>query len=830
MSILYHGFTKALRYLTVILIWTFFTPFVTFKIAHLFLYFHDFGWTAITQPYFILGTLIGVVLCVLIFFSFLIVTAFKDFMQQNPDLFFQFAAEENPPDPNNMRAQPNNEENQRHLRQDINELQQPVNDLNDPEAVAGLHRRIQRLNELNNQFLVDEQQQQQQQQQIQDVELEEIIGFNAPWWRLFETILFILMTNIVVLFSFLFVPSVFGYLYHYLEYGEFYPTADFSVWNRVQVVCIGYGIIVVSVSLWLLFSYLFNRNPDPFTKYCFVIANSVYSFLKLMIFTFLQFIFIPLFCGNVMDFATVEYFGTLWESRMAYFMKEPLSYLIVHWILGVSFVVQLSLVIMSLRLFLRKEVLWFLNNPEDPQFNFWREVLRNRLIVQSKRFAGTLFLFTTIIFGFMRSPLKLARFMFPSQFPLSIGVSEPLIQSALDMSLVWLISNAGIEDIRFYHVSRMFMRMWLERIGEFLSLNGYLFPSPIPPPHLPQQEHHQQQPPHAQNNDNGLIGGMNNVVNPPLPELQQEATEPERPPFFILRICLLLLFGWATATLFISFLIITPVFIGKKLLALFWIRLPNDMYAWVLGFYLCLTVIYIIRNCLLTSLTGVKEVLSTLRDSLSMFIQVGLLGSLSFILLPILAGLCWHSTLIYPFFVRADQNPLEVHSITEIWAFGCLDIVLWVRSTQLFRHFGLFENWREEYDLMKLRGFRQMETGRIIEKLIFPLFYYMVLYLALPGIITHFILPSIVPFYCSLMARVGGGSNLFFMLQVCKNPLTDLDLLIISKHVFPYLGLLVLGHQSMKIILHLFTMLHNFVRDEQFLVERRILDRNENNQ
>jgi E3 ubiquitin-protein ligase DOA10 len=53
----------------------------------------------------------------------------------------------------------------------------------------------------------------------------------------------------------------------------------------------------------------------------------------------------------------------------------------------------------------------FLNNPDDPDFSFLKETIRNKLIVQIRRLAATFLMFVIIILAVIRTPFKLSKYV-----------------------------------------------------------------------------------------------------------------------------------------------------------------------------------------------------------------------------------------------------------------------------------------------------------------------------------------------------------------------------------------------------------------------------------
>ncbi|CAA7019945.1 unnamed protein product [Microthlaspi erraticum] len=128
----------------------------------------------------------------------------------------------------------------------------------------------------------------------------------------------------------------------------------------------------------------------------------------------------PLMYGWWLDVCTVRMFGKIMSHRVQFLSVSPLASLLVHWVVGAMYALQVNYIICLLGKVLRPGVLYFLIDPEDtyatfrglidvPVHKLAREVLLEYAI------DGSL----TVILVFL--PVKLAIWMAPSIFPLDIS-------------------------------------------------------------------------------------------------------------------------------------------------------------------------------------------------------------------------------------------------------------------------------------------------------------------------------------------------------------------------------------------------------------------------
>ena len=90
---------------------------------------------------------------------------------------------------------------------------------------------------------------------------------------------------------------------------------------------IGYVVLIWCVVVFFLIMNMFLpderevRAELNFIKF-------VYSFIKVVLFTSIHFILIPMYIGCVFDFITLDFVGSTLESRIDYMKVEPSSFFV----------------------------------------------------------------------------------------------------------------------------------------------------------------------------------------------------------------------------------------------------------------------------------------------------------------------------------------------------------------------------------------------------------------------------------------------------------------------------------------------------------------------
>jgi E3 ubiquitin-protein ligase DOA10 len=81
----------------------------------------------------------------------------------------------------------------------------------------------------------------------------------------------------------------------------------------------------------------------------------------------------PTFCGLCMDWSSMALFGASKHSRLVFARHSPFTFVLLHWMLGITFMFYCASLVGLLRRLLRPQVLWFIRDPET--FNPLQEML-----------------------------------------------------------------------------------------------------------------------------------------------------------------------------------------------------------------------------------------------------------------------------------------------------------------------------------------------------------------------------------------------------------------------------------------------------------------------
>ncbi|KAL0454272.1 UNVERIFIED_CONTAM: putative E3 ubiquitin ligase SUD1 [Sesamum latifolium] len=522
----------------------------------------------------------------------------------------------------------------------------------------------------------------------------------------------------------------------------------------------------------------------------------------------------PLMCGWWLDVCTIRMFGKSISQRVEFFSVSPLASSLVHWIVGIVYMLQISIFVSLLRGVLRNGVLYFLRDPADPNYNPFRDLIDDPVHKHARRVLLSVAVYGSLIVMLVYLPVKLAMRMAPSIFPLDISISDPFTEIPADMLLFQICIPFAIEHFKLRHTLKSLLRYWFTAVGWTLGLTDFLLPKP--------EEENANGDPGRQDRGHAQAGGREQAlaledVNRPryVPEDTNSGEEfdGDEPAdsdrwAFVLRIVLLLVMAWMTLLVFNSALIVVPISLGRGLFNSMPL-LPithgikcNDLYAFVIGSYVVWTASAGARYCAeFVRTRRTRLLLNQIWKWCGIIVKSSALLSIWIFVIPVLIGLLFELLVIVPMRVPVDESP--VFLLYQDWALGLIFLKIWTRLVMLDNMMPLVdESWRIKFERVREDGFSRLQGLWVLREIVSPIIMKLLTALCVPYVLARGVFPILgYPLVVnSAVYRFAWLGCLFFsLLCFCAK----------RFHVW-------------------FTNLHNSIRDDRYLIGRRLHNYGEN--
>jgi E3 ubiquitin-protein ligase DOA10 len=161
-------------------------------------------------------------------------------------------------------------------------------------------------------------------------------------------------------------------------------------------ILIGYGLLV-TVGSWYLAR---SRNAYGRTvgKALQQALRQQGAILKVTFFIAIELMLFPLGCGILLDLSTLALFPeSTVMSRIDYWRANPGIWTFFHWVLGTLFMFHFAVFVTLCRDVVRPGVMWFIRNPNDPQFHPIKEILERPVMFQLRKIGISALLYAGLI-------------------------------------------------------------------------------------------------------------------------------------------------------------------------------------------------------------------------------------------------------------------------------------------------------------------------------------------------------------------------------------------------------------------------------------------------
>ena len=86
-------------------------------------------------------------------------------------------------------------------------------------------------------------------------------------------------------------------------------------------------------------------------------------------------------------------------TRLAFFDYAPVTSTFYHWVVGTLFMYQFAVLLSSCREVMRPGAIWFIKDPQDPNYHPIRDILERPTFSQIRKLLTSAFMYAIVISG-----------------------------------------------------------------------------------------------------------------------------------------------------------------------------------------------------------------------------------------------------------------------------------------------------------------------------------------------------------------------------------------------------------------------------------------------
>lgn len=198
--------------------------------------------------------------------------------------------------------------------------------------------------------------------------------------------------------------------------------------------------------------------------------------LKVILIISIEMLVFPLYCGLLLDLAFLPLFGGASVStRLAFAASHPYTFCFTHWFVGTCYMFHFALFVGMCRKILRKGVLWFIRDPDDPTFHPVRDVLERNVTTQLRKIAFSALVYGALVILCLGGVIWTIGKLFKGIFPIQWITTEPVLEFPVDLLLYNFVTPLLVRLFKPSDAVNALYAWWLRRCARRLRLSHFLF-------------------------------------------------------------------------------------------------------------------------------------------------------------------------------------------------------------------------------------------------------------------------------------------------------------------------------------------------------------------
>ncbi|OKL61484.1 hypothetical protein UA08_03637 [Talaromyces atroroseus] len=311
-----------------------------------------------------------------------------------------------------------------------------------------------------------------------------------------------------------------------------HPGYDLARWDtkdRAIAIVTGYVFASLLGILYLKVTGFFtgtNRAQRP-EGVVAEILHQAGGVMKVILIIGIEMLVFPLYSGLLLDVALMPLFeNATFTSRLAFTLSAPLTSLFVHWFIGTCYMFHFALFVSMCRKIMRSGVLYFIRDPDDPNFHPVRDVLERDIITQLRKIAFSALVYGGLVIICLGGVVWGLSYAFDGVLPIRWSSNTPILEFPVDLLFYNFVMPVILRIIKPSDGLHNMYDWWFYRCARFLRLSEFL----LGERHKDEEGHHV-----GRTWTDLLSGKRGDVENPVITDEDRKATEEKGNNLFFVR-------------------------------------------------------------------------------------------------------------------------------------------------------------------------------------------------------------------------------------------------------------------------------------------------------
>ncbi|KAL2194713.1 hypothetical protein P885DRAFT_80023 [Corynascus similis CBS 632.67] len=247
--------------------------------------------------------------------------------------------------------------------------------------------------------------------------------------------------------------------------------------DRFWAVLAGYTAVSLMAGLYLRRGTPFSTTQAAQEWEASVIdgLNQASGVMKVILIISIEMLVFPLYCGMLLDVALLPLFEhTTLKSRLLFTLNYPVTSIFVHWFIGTGYMFHFALFVSMCRKIMRKGVLYFIRDPDDPEFHPVRDVLERNVTTQLRKILFSAFVYGALVVVCLGGVVWGLSLSLPV-LPIHYSSNEPVLEFPIDLLFYNFLMPFAVKFFKPSHGLHAMYTWWFRRCARALRITWFLF-------------------------------------------------------------------------------------------------------------------------------------------------------------------------------------------------------------------------------------------------------------------------------------------------------------------------------------------------------------------
>ncbi|KAK1833673.1 putative E3 ubiquitin ligase SUD1 [Podospora conica] len=256
---------------------------------------------------------------------------------------------------------------------------------------------------------------------------------------------------------------------------------ELAFWNgtdRFWAIISGYLAMSMMAGLYLRRGTPFSSSQaaQEWENALIDLLNQASGVMKVILIIGIEMLVFPLYCGILLDLALLPLFeGTTVKSRVLFTLTYPVTSIFVHWFVGTGYMFHFALFVSMCRKIMRKGVLYFIRDPDDPDFHPVRDVLDRSVTTQLRKILFSALVYGALVIVCLGGVVWGLALSLPSVLPIHYSSNEPVLEFPIDLLFYNFLMPLAVSFFRPSDGLHAMYTWWFRKCARVLRISWFLF-------------------------------------------------------------------------------------------------------------------------------------------------------------------------------------------------------------------------------------------------------------------------------------------------------------------------------------------------------------------